>query len=134
MRRSSAHAPSSASCRAAESSEPGSGCSALEGYGRYNAILGASEACVTTHPSDLAVALTAVVHEAVGQGVGLLDDVALDEGLRTAPLGLSFFLGRNQADLTLLSAGAVIVALPIVVLYVFLQRHFIRGMLEGVAK
>ncbi|WP_447646259.1 FAD binding domain-containing protein [Nocardioides zeae] len=40
--------------------EPGTGCSALEGYGRYNAILGASEACVTTHPSDLAVALTAL--------------------------------------------------------------------------
>ncbi len=39
--------------------EPGSGCSALEGYGRYNAILGASPACVTTHPSDLAVALAA---------------------------------------------------------------------------
>ncbi len=35
--------------------EPGSGCSALEGYGRYNAILGASPACVATHPSDLAV-------------------------------------------------------------------------------
>ncbi|MGH1564446.1 FAD binding domain-containing protein [Mumia sp. DW29H23] len=40
--------------------EPGSGCSALEGYDRYNAILGASEACVATHPSDLAVALAAV--------------------------------------------------------------------------
>jgi raffinose/stachyose/melibiose transport system permease protein len=57
-----------------------------------------------------------------------------DEGLRTAPLGLSFFQGRNQADLTLLSAGAVIVALPVVVLYVFLQRHFIRGMLSGAVK
>ena len=40
--------------------EPGSGCSALEGYGRYNAILGASASCVATHPSDLAVALAAV--------------------------------------------------------------------------
>jgi xanthine dehydrogenase YagS FAD-binding subunit len=40
--------------------DPGSGCSALEGYGRYNAILGASPACVTTHPSDLAVALAAL--------------------------------------------------------------------------
>ncbi|MCD4526772.1 xanthine dehydrogenase family protein subunit M [Nocardioides sp. cx-173] len=40
--------------------EPGTGCSALEGYPRYNAILGASEACVTTHPSDLAVALVAL--------------------------------------------------------------------------
>jgi xanthine dehydrogenase YagS FAD-binding subunit len=40
--------------------EPGSGCSALEGYARYNAILGASDACVATHPSDLAVALAAL--------------------------------------------------------------------------
>jgi raffinose/stachyose/melibiose transport system permease protein len=57
-----------------------------------------------------------------------------DEGLRTAPLGLSFFVGRNQADLTLLAAGAVIVATPVVVLYVFLQRHFIRGMVSGAVK
>jgi raffinose/stachyose/melibiose transport system permease protein len=57
-----------------------------------------------------------------------------DEGLRTAPLGLSFFQGRNQADLTLLAAGAVIVAMPVVVVYVFLQRHFIRGMLSGAVK
>lgn len=57
-----------------------------------------------------------------------------DENLRTAPLGLSFFIGRNQADLTLLAAGAVIVALPVVVVYVFLQRHFIRGMVSGAVK
>jgi raffinose/stachyose/melibiose transport system permease protein len=57
-----------------------------------------------------------------------------DEGLRTAPLGLSFFVGRNQADLTLLAAGAVIVATPVVILYVFLQRHFIRGMVSGAVK
>jgi xanthine dehydrogenase YagS FAD-binding subunit len=40
--------------------EPGTGCSAIGGYTRYHAILGASEACVATHPSDLAVALAAV--------------------------------------------------------------------------
>jgi raffinose/stachyose/melibiose transport system permease protein len=57
-----------------------------------------------------------------------------DEGLRTAPLGLSFFQGRNTSNLTLLAAGAVIVATPVVVLYVFLQRHFIRGMLSGAVK
>ncbi len=56
------------------------------------------------------------------------------ESLRTAPLGLSFFQGRNTSDLTLLAAGSVIVALPVVVLYVFLQRHFIRGMLAGAVK
>jgi raffinose/stachyose/melibiose transport system permease protein len=57
-----------------------------------------------------------------------------DEGLRTAPLGLSFFQGRNTSDLTLLAAGSVIVAFPVIVLYVFLQRHFIRGMLAGAVK
>ncbi len=57
-----------------------------------------------------------------------------DEGLRTAPLGLSFFQGRNTSDLTLLAAGAVIVAAPVVLVYVFLQRHFIRGMLSGAVK
>jgi xanthine dehydrogenase YagS FAD-binding subunit len=39
---------------------PGSGCSALGGYTRYHAILGASEHCVATHPSDMAVALLAL--------------------------------------------------------------------------
>jgi xanthine dehydrogenase YagS FAD-binding subunit len=45
--------------------EPGTGCSAREGYQRDLAILGASPDCVATHPSDLAVALVAldaVVH------------------------------------------------------------------------
>ena len=45
--------------------EPGSGCSVREGHQRDAAILGASQACVATHPSDMAVALTAlgaVVH------------------------------------------------------------------------
>jgi raffinose/stachyose/melibiose transport system permease protein len=57
-----------------------------------------------------------------------------DEGLRTAPLGLAFFQGRNTSDFPLLAAGSVIVATPVVVLYVFLQRHFIRGMLSGAVK
>ena len=39
--------------------EPGSGCSAREGYTRYHAILGASEHCVATNPSDMAVAMLA---------------------------------------------------------------------------
>jgi xanthine dehydrogenase YagS FAD-binding subunit len=40
--------------------EPGSGCSAIEGINRINAILGASEACIATHPSDMCVALAAL--------------------------------------------------------------------------
>ena len=36
---------------------PGSGCSALQGYNRMHAVLGTSEQCIATHPSDMAVAM-----------------------------------------------------------------------------
>jgi xanthine dehydrogenase YagS FAD-binding subunit len=39
---------------------PGSGCSALQGFNRIHAILGASDACIAVHPSDMAVALAAL--------------------------------------------------------------------------
>jgi xanthine dehydrogenase YagS FAD-binding subunit len=45
--------------------QPQAGCDALEGFNRYHAILGASDSCVATHPSDMCVALVAlgaVVH------------------------------------------------------------------------
>lgn len=51
--------------------EPGSGCSALEGVNRGHAVLGTSDACIATHPSDLAVplvALSTVVHLASARG------------------------------------------------------------------
>ncbi|WP_373057638.1 xanthine dehydrogenase family protein subunit M [Zunongwangia sp. H14] len=40
--------------------EPGSGCSAINGYNRMHAILGASEKCIAVHPSDMCVALAAL--------------------------------------------------------------------------
>ncbi|MDH6221091.1 FAD binding domain-containing protein [Streptomyces pseudovenezuelae] len=40
--------------------EPGSGCAALHGVNRTHAILGTSDACVATHPSDVAVAFAAL--------------------------------------------------------------------------
>jgi xanthine dehydrogenase YagS FAD-binding subunit len=40
--------------------EPGSGCSAITGLNRMHAILGTSEACIATHPSDMCVALAAL--------------------------------------------------------------------------
>jgi xanthine dehydrogenase YagS FAD-binding subunit len=40
--------------------EPGTGCSAIDGINRNNAILGTSDACIATHPSDLCVALAAL--------------------------------------------------------------------------
>lgn len=40
--------------------EPGTGCSAIDGFSRGHAVLGTSEHCIATHPSDLAVALAAL--------------------------------------------------------------------------
>jgi len=40
--------------------EPGSGCSAIKGLNRMHAILGTSETCIATHPSDMCVALAAL--------------------------------------------------------------------------
>lgn len=49
--------------------QPGSGCSAIGGYTRDHAILGASEHCVATHPSDMAVAMAALDSVVVALGV-----------------------------------------------------------------
>jgi xanthine dehydrogenase YagS FAD-binding subunit len=51
--------------------EPGQGCDAIDGFNRTHAILGGSQSCVATHPSDLCVslaALDAVVHTRAGGG------------------------------------------------------------------
>jgi xanthine dehydrogenase YagS FAD-binding subunit len=39
---------------------PGSGCAAIGGFSRQHAVVGASEACIATHPSDMAVAMRAL--------------------------------------------------------------------------
>jgi len=48
--------------------EPGTGCSARNGFGRYNALFGASDACVAVHPSDLCIPLVALDAVVVAQG------------------------------------------------------------------
>lgn len=61
--------------------------------------------------------------------------VSGSESHQTAPLGLSFFAGATRAgDPTKVAAAAVLVALPILIVYLFLQRHFVRGMLAGAIK
>lgn len=49
---------------------PGTGCDALEGFNRLHAILGASDACIATHPSDMCVALAALDATVRVQGTG----------------------------------------------------------------
>lgn len=70
--------------------EPGSGCSALGGYTRYHAVLGASEECVATHPSDMAVALLALDAEVL---------VAGPDGERTLALEEFYRLPGDRPDL-----------------------------------
>lgn len=52
----------------------------------------------------------------------------------TAPAGLASFSGRFTTDIALVSAGAVIVALPIVIVFIIFQREFMRGMLTGAVR
>lgn len=85
--------------------EPGSGCAALEGYARHNAVLGASAACVTTHPSDLAVALAAVDAQVVVLG---------PDGERRVPMTqLHRLPGDRPADDTVLTHGELITAVEL---------------------
>ena len=58
---------------------PGQGCDALEGFNRNHAILGASSACVATHPSDMCVALAALDAVVHLQGPGGARTVELTE-------------------------------------------------------
>ncbi|MGA7463109.1 MAG: xanthine dehydrogenase family protein subunit M [Candidatus Korobacteraceae bacterium] len=66
--------------------EPGSGCSALDGFNRIHAILGTSEHCIATHPSDMAVAMMAL--EAVVHTSG-------PKGERTVPLNEFYLVPGN---------------------------------------
>ena len=54
--------------------------------------------------------------------------------LRTAPLGLAFFQGQHVTNYALMGAAAVMVALPVVLVYLVAQRYFIAGMTEGAVK
>jgi raffinose/stachyose/melibiose transport system permease protein len=53
---------------------------------------------------------------------------------RTAPLGLNFFVGAHSTNTTLQSAAAILVALPMVIVFLFLQKQFIKGMTDGAVK
>jgi len=85
--------------------EPGAGCSARGGFERDAAILGASQACVATHPSDMAVALAAL--DAVVRTRG-------PNGERAIPLtGLHRLPGEQAERDTVLERGELITAVDL---------------------
>ncbi len=95
---------------------PGSGCSAREGYQRDSAILGASEACIATHPSDMAVALAAL--DAIVRVLG-------PQGERTIPLVDFYRLpGEEPQRDTVLEHGELITAVDLPPLPGALRSHY----------
>jgi xanthine dehydrogenase YagS FAD-binding subunit len=84
---------------------PGEGCDAMEGFNRYHAILGASPACVATHPSDMCVALAAldaIVH------------LRSADGQRTVALCDLHTLPADRPDIeTALAPGELITAVEL---------------------
>ena len=58
---------------------PGSGCDALQGYNRMHAVLGTSERCIASHPSDLCVALMAVGAVITAQGPAGTRDIPITD-------------------------------------------------------
>ncbi len=79
---------------------PGQGCDAIDGFNRIHAILGASPACVATHPSDMCVALAAL---------GAVVHLQSDSGARSLPLTeLHLLPGLHPERETALEPGALI--------------------------
>ncbi len=85
--------------------EPGQGCDALDGFNRIHAVLGASPACVATHPSDMCVALAAL------DAVVYLDG---PQGKRSVPLTEFHRLPGDQPEVdTVLGRGELITAIEL---------------------
>jgi raffinose/stachyose/melibiose transport system permease protein len=57
--------------------------------------------------------------------------MATKDSIRTLPVGLALFHGAHKTQIPLSAAGAIIVALPMVILFTIFQRDFIRGMTSG---
>lgn len=60
--------------------------------------------------------------------------VISSEKMQTAPLALALFIGQRTSDTTGLAAGALIISIPVVVVFVLFQRTLIRGILAGALK
>lgn len=54
--------------------------------------------------------------------------------LRTMPVGLLLFQGRSAVQWELMSAGVLLMSIPVVVLFLFFQRNFVRGLTSGSVK
>jgi xanthine dehydrogenase YagS FAD-binding subunit len=97
---------------------PGSGCAAIDGENRWNAVLGTSDHCIAAHASDLAVALVAL-----DAGV----EVRGPRGQRTVPLDDLYRLPADTPHLeTVLEPGEVITAITVPASTVARRSHYLK--------
>jgi xanthine dehydrogenase YagS FAD-binding subunit len=86
--------------------QPGSGCAAIEGFSRQLAVVGTSDACIATHPSDMAVAMRALD--------AMVETVQPDETARTIPIAeLHRLPGDTPQVETVLEPGELITAVTL---------------------
>ncbi len=85
---------------------PGSGCSAIDGVSRQHAVVGASDACIATHPSDMAVAMRALD--------ATIETVRADGTARRIPIADFHRLPGDTPQIeTVLSAGELVTAVTL---------------------
>jgi ABC-type glycerol-3-phosphate transport system permease component len=58
----------------------------------------------------------------------------VSDDLRTLPVGMLFFQGRFTIDYGLMSAGVLIISLPVTVLFLIFQKDFVKGLASGALK
>jgi xanthine dehydrogenase YagS FAD-binding subunit len=86
--------------------QPGSGCAAIGGFSRQHAVIGASEACIATHPSDMAVAMRALD--------ATVETVSPDGAARNIPIADLHRLPGDTPDIeTTLKPGELITAVTL---------------------
>jgi xanthine dehydrogenase YagS FAD-binding subunit len=97
---------------------PGSGCSALDGYNRIHAVLGTSDKCIATHPSDMCVAMMAL--DAVIRTRG-------PRGERAIPIA-EFYVpyGENPARENVLDHGELITAVDLPAAPWATRSHYLK--------
>jgi xanthine dehydrogenase YagS FAD-binding subunit len=86
--------------------QPGSGCAAIGGFSRQHAVLGGSDACIATHPSDMAVAMRALD--------ATVETVKPDASVRSIPIAEFHRLPGDTPQLeTVLAPGELITAVTL---------------------
>ena len=82
-----------------------------------------------------AVAVTALFSFMTGWNEFIVAATFMDqESMYTAPVGLRFFVGGYSQQWGYFAAGSIIVAIPVVVLFLFLQKYLVSGLTAGAVK